>query len=40
MAYLLFSLDKKEQIIVVADVVNEENDLHQMEPMIQNVKST
>jgi transposase len=32
------AVDEKEQIIVAADVVNEENDLHQMEPMIQNVK--
>jgi transposase len=34
------AVDEKEQIIVAADVVNEENDLHQMEPMIQNVKNT
>jgi hypothetical protein len=33
------AVDEKEQIIVSADVVNEENDLHQMEPMIQNVKN-
>jgi transposase len=32
------AVDEKEQIIVAADVVNEENDFHQMEPMIQNVK--
>jgi len=34
------AVDEKEQIIVAAEVVNEENDLHQMEPMIQNVKNT
>ncbi|AKB30490.1 Mobile element protein [Methanosarcina siciliae T4/M] len=34
------AVDEKEQIIVAADVVNEENDLHQIEPMIQNVKNT
>jgi transposase len=34
------AVDEKEQIIVAADVVNEENDLHQMELMTQNVKNT
>ena len=34
------AVDEKEQIIVAADVVIEENDLHQMELMIQNVKET
>ena len=34
------AVDEKEQIIVAADVVNEENDLHQVEPIIQNVKNT
>ncbi|AKB37306.1 Mobile element protein [Methanosarcina siciliae C2J] len=34
------AVDEKEQIIVAAEVVNEENDLHQMEPMTQNVKNT
>jgi transposase len=34
------AVDEKEQIIVAADVVNEENDLHQMEPMVENVKNT
>ena len=33
-------VDEKEQIIVASDVVNEENDLHQIEPMIENVKKT
>ena len=34
------AVDEKEQIIVAADVVIEENDLHQIEPMIENVKET
>ncbi len=34
------AVDDKEQIIVAADLVNEENDLHQIEPMIENVKET
>lgn len=34
------AVDEKEQIIVAADVVCEENDLHQVEPMIENVKKT
>jgi transposase len=34
------AVDEKEQIIVAADVVDEENDLHQIEPMIENVKET
>ena len=34
------AVDEKEQIIVAADVVNEENDLHQIEPMIENAKNT
>ena len=34
------AVDEKAQIIVAADVVDEENDLHQMESMIQNVKDT
>ena len=32
------AVDEKEQIIVAADLVDEENDLHQIEPMITNVK--
>ena len=32
------AVDEKEQIIVAADVVIEENDLHQIEPMIENIK--
>ena len=32
------AVDEKEQIIVAADLVDEENDLHQIEPMIENVK--
>ena len=34
------AVDEKEQIIVAADVVIEENDLHQIEPMIENIKDT
>ena len=34
------AVDEKEQIIVAADLVDEENDLHQIEPMITNVKET
>jgi transposase len=34
------AVDEKEQIIVAADLVDEENDLHQIEPMIENVKET
>ena len=34
------AVDEKEQIIVSADLVDEENDLHQIEPMITNVKET
>ncbi|MDD2348454.1 MAG: IS1182 family transposase [Kiritimatiellae bacterium] len=34
------AVDEKEQIIVAADVAIEENDLHQIEPMIENVKET
>jgi transposase len=34
------AVDEKEQIIVAADVGIEENDLHQIEPMIKNVKET
>ncbi len=34
------AVDEKEQIIVAVDVVDEENDLHQVEPMIENVKRT
>ena len=34
------AVDEKEQIIVAADVVIEENDLHQIEPMIENIKET
>jgi transposase len=34
------AVDEKEQIIVAADLVDEENDLHQIEPMIKNVKET
>lgn len=34
------AVDDKEQIIVAVDVVDEENDLHQVEPMIENVKET
>jgi transposase len=34
------AVDEKEQIIVAADLVDEENDLHQIEPMIENVKKT
>ena len=37
---LRFLLIEKEQIIVAADLVDEENDLHQIEPMIENVKET
>jgi transposase len=34
------AVDEKEQIIVAVDLVDEENDLHQIEPMIENVKET
>ena len=34
------AVDEKEQIIVAVDVVDEENDLHQVVPMIENVKET
>jgi transposase len=34
------AVDENEQIIVAADLVDEENDLHQIEPMIENVKET
>jgi transposase len=34
------AVDEKEQIIVAADLVNEENDLHQIESMIETVKET
>ena len=34
------AVDEKEQIIVASDVVDEENDLHQVVPMIENVKET
>ncbi len=34
------AVDEKEQIIVAANLVDEENDLHQIEPMIENVKET
>ena len=34
------AVDEKEQIIAAADLVDEENDLHQIEPMIENVKET
>jgi transposase len=34
------AVDEKEQIIVAADLVDEENDLHQIQPMIENVKET
>lgn len=34
------AVDEKEQVIVAADVVDEENDLHQIEPMIDNVMVT
>ena len=34
------AVDEKERIIVAADLVDEENDLHQIEPMIENVKET
>jgi transposase len=34
------AVDEKEQIIVAADLVDGENDLHQIEPMIENVKET
>ena len=34
------AVDEKEQIIVAADLVDEENDLHQIKPMIENVKET
>ena len=34
------AVDEKEQIIVAADLVDEENDLHQIEPMVKNVKET
>ena len=34
------SIDEKEQIIVAADLVDKENDLHPIEPMIENVKET
>jgi len=34
------SVDEKEQIIVAADLVDKENDLHPIEPMIENVKET
>ncbi len=34
------AVDNKEQVIVAADLVDEENDLHQMDPMIQHIHST
>jgi transposase len=34
------AVDEKEQIIVAADVVNEENDLHQVEPSYRTKKYT
>ena len=34
------AVDENEQVIVASNVVDEENDLHQVEPMIENVKET
>ncbi len=31
------AVDNKEQVIVAADLVDEENDVHQMDPMIQHI---
>ncbi len=31
------AVDNKEQVIVAADLVDEQNDLHQMDPMIQHI---
>ncbi len=34
------AVDEKEAIIVALDVVDEKNDFHHVEPMIENVKET
>ncbi|HJH28683.1 MAG TPA: IS1182 family transposase [Methanosarcinaceae archaeon] len=33
------AVDNKEQVIVAADLVDEENDVHQMDPMIQHIQA-